>query len=235
MTPARITLITGANRGIGRELAAQLADTGHTVLVAARDGDAARTTVADLTAGRQNRRLAPVTLDVTDPESVAAAADRVRDDHGRIDVLVNNAAIHFDAWQTAVDADLAVVEEAMRTNLLGTWRVTQAFLPLLRAGRDPRIVMVSSEQASLERMGAGVPAYKTSKAAVNALGRILAAELADDGIAVDIASPGWTATDMGGDGGRPVADGAASVRHVVEAAADSGTGRFLQDGKDLPW
>ncbi|GAA1877860.1 SDR family NAD(P)-dependent oxidoreductase [Williamsia serinedens] len=235
MPDSRITLVTGANRGIGRALTAQLADRGHTVLLAARDPDAAKAAAADLSGGSPERAILPLTLDVTDPGSVTAAAELVRSEHGHLDVLVNNAAIHFDPWQTAVDADLTVVDEAIRTNLLGTWRVTQSFLPLLRGGHDPRIVIVSSEQASLARMGGGVPAYKTSKAAVNALGRMLAAELADDGITVDLASPGWTATDMGGDGGRPVDDGAASVRQVVELETGTGAGRFLQDGIELPW
>ena len=84
-------------------------------------------------------------------------------------------------------------------------------------------------------MGAGVPAYRTSKVALNGLTRMLAAELADDGITVDVASPGWTATDMGGEGGRPIADGAQSIRRVVELPDGTGTGRFFQDGAELPW
>lgn len=235
MPDTTITLITGANRGIGRELAAQLADRGHTVVVAARSAAAARSAVAELTDAAAARTVVPLVLDVIDPDSVRTAVDTVRADLGRLDVLVNNAAIHFDVWQSAVEADLDVVAEALHTNLIGTWRVTQAFLPLLRRGRSPRIVNVSSEQASLTRMAAGAPAYRTSKVALNGLTRVLAAELSDAGITVDAASPGWTATDMGGEGGRPITDGAESIRRVIELPAGTGTGRFFQDGTELPW
>ncbi|GAA1458996.1 SDR family NAD(P)-dependent oxidoreductase [Williamsia maris] len=235
MPDPTITLITGANRGIGRALAAQLADRGHTVVAAARTEEAARSAASELVDAGSARSIVPLVLDVTDPDSVRAAAENVDSDLGRVDVLVNNAAIHFDAWQSAVDADLDVVTAALNTNLIGTWRVTQAFLPLLRKGHSARIVNVSSEQASLTRMGAGVPAYRTSKVALNGLTRMLAAELADAGITVDVASPGWTATDMGGEGGRPVPDGAESIRRVIELPAGTGTGRFFQDGAELPW
>ena len=233
--PKLVILVTGSNRGIGRELVAQLADSGHTVLLAARRRDAAAEAAEELTAHRPTRTVVPVELDVNNPESVTRAADTVRSRFGSLDILVNNAAIHFDAFQNATDADLGIVAEALQTNLVGTWRVIQAFLPLLRSSDTPRIVNVSSEQASLERMGTGAPAYRTSKTAVNALTRVLAAELVDDGFVVHAASPGWTATDMGGEGGRPIADGAASIRQVIELAADAGTGRFFQDGIELPW
>ena len=106
---------------------------------------------------------------------------------------------------------------------------------MLRKAQGARIVNVSSEAGSLERMGAGTPAYGASKAALNALTRSLAAELAEDGITVHAASPGWTATDLGGEGGRPVAEGAASIKYVVDLPAEAGTGHFYQDEQILPW
>lgn len=233
--PNPVVLVTGSNRGIGRELVAQLADRGHTVLLASRSLAAAIETAEELTANQPHRTVLPLELDVNDTDSVVRAADTVRSQFGSLDILVNNAAIHFDAFQNATDADLDIVVEALQTNLIGTWQVIQAFLPLLRSSVAPRIVNVSSEQASLERMGTGAPAYRTSKTAVNALTRVLAAELAADGFVVHAASPGWTATDMGGEGGRPITDGAASIRQVVELPADAGTGRFYQDGIELPW
>src|SRR4051794_26080105 len=227
---ARVILITGANRGIGRELAVQLAADGDTVLLSARDGDAAAQAAAQI-----GGDVHPIQLDTSDPASIAAAAAKVEAEYGRLDVLVNNVGGIFDYAQQASSADLSVVQDALEINLFSTWRVTQALLPLLRKANGARIVNVSSEKASLDRMAAGVPAYSVSKAALNALTRNVAAELAKEGIDVQAASPGWTATDLGGEGGRPVAEGAASIRHVVNLPAASGTGGFYQDGKTVPW
>jgi NAD(P)-dependent dehydrogenase (short-subunit alcohol dehydrogenase family) len=230
---ARIALVTGGNRGIGRELVAQLSAAGDTALLGARNVVGARevaTALAD-TAGR----VEIVPLDVADPAGIARAARHVTNAHGRLDVLVNNAAIHYDTRQRGVDADLAVVREALETNLLGAWRVTQAFLPLLRRSARPRLVNVSSESGSLASMGGGTPAYSVSKAALNALTRVLADELRGDGVLVNAVCPGWTATDMGGRGGRPVADGAASVMWAVDLPDDGPTGGFFRDGERVPW
>jgi NAD(P)-dependent dehydrogenase (short-subunit alcohol dehydrogenase family) len=227
---ARIILITGANRGIGRELAKQLAADGDTVLLSARNIDAARKAAAEIRGD-----VHPMRLDASDEASIEAAAKAIELEHGRLDVLVNNVGGIFDYAQQASTADLSVVHQALEINLFSTWRVTKVMLPLLRKAVGARIVNVSSEKASLERMGAGVPAYSTAKAALNALTRNLAAELADAGITVNAASPDWTATDLGGEGGRPVSDGAASVRHVVNLPANGGTGGFYQDGKTVPW
>ena len=227
---ARIILITGANRGIGRELANQLAADGDTVLLGARDIGATTKAAAEIGGNAH-----AVQLDISSQASVDAATKRIAADFGRLDVLVNNVGGVFDYAQLASTADLAVVQQALDINLFSAWRVTQAMLPLLREAPGARIVNVSSEKASLERMAAGVPAYSTSKAALNALTRNLAAELADQGITVNVACPGWTATDLGGQGGRPVSEGAASIKYVVNLPADAGTGGFYQDGKNLPW
>jgi len=226
----RIILITGANRGIGRELAAQLAADGDTVLLSARNGDAAAQAAAEI-----GGDVHPIQLDVSDQASIEAAAKKIEAEHGRLDVLVNNVGGIFDYAQQASNADLGVVQEALNINLFSTWRVTQALLPLLPKAQGARIVNVSSEAASLERMGAGTPAYGASKAALNALTRSLAAELAADGITVHAASPGWTATDLGGEGGRAIAEGTASIKHVVNLPAAAGTGGYYQDQQALPW
>ena len=152
-----------------------------------------------------------------------------------MDVLVNNAAVHYDTWQSAVDVDLAVVREAIETNVLGSWQTTLAFLPLLRRSAHPRVVMVSSEAGSLASMDAGPPAYQISKAALNALTRTLAGTLRRDRVLVNAVCPGWVATDMGGPGGRDVADGAASVMHAVDLPDNGPTGTFTRDGRPVPW
>ncbi|WP_028804367.1 SDR family NAD(P)-dependent oxidoreductase [Streptomyces sp. 142MFCol3.1] len=221
-----IALVTGANRGIGREVARQLAAAGHTVLVTARSAEAAAE--AARAVGPDAR---PLRLDVTSGADITALAR----DLDALDVLVNNAAITYDTWQRATTADLDVVREAAETNLYGPWRLTQALLPLLRASAHPRIVNVSSEAASLAGMGGGTPAYSASKAALNALTRMLAAELRGDGVLVNAVCPGWVATDMGGPGGRPVEEGAASVVWAATLPDDGPTGGFFRDGRPLPW
>ena len=223
-----VSLVTGGNRGIGREVCRQLAARGHTVILTARSAEAADEAAQPIGA-------TPLQLDVTDTASVAAAMREVEARYGHLDVLVNNAAISYDTWQRATTADLGVVREAAETNLYGPWLMVQEFLPLLRRSAHPRIVNVSSESGSLAGMGGGTPAYTASKAALNALTRMLAAELRGDGILVNAVCPGWVATDMGGLGGRPVADGAASVVWAAVLPDSGPTGGFFRDGKPLPW
>jgi NAD(P)-dependent dehydrogenase (short-subunit alcohol dehydrogenase family) len=223
-----VTLVTGGNRGIGREVCRQLAARGHTVLLTARragDAEAAATATG----------AAPLRLDVIDPASVTDAVAAVTRRHGKLDVLVNNAAIGYDTWQRAMTADLGVVRQAAETNLYGPWLMAERFLPLLRASDHPRIVNVSSEAGSLAGMGGGTPAYAVTKAALNALTRMLAADLRAEGILVNAVCPGWVATGMGGPGGRPVADGAAGVVWAATLPDDGPTGGFFRDGRPLPW
>ncbi|WP_043267011.1 SDR family oxidoreductase [Streptomyces sp. CT34] len=237
-TATTVSLVTGATRGIGREVVRQLAALGHTALLTGRSPDAARRAADELReGGRDGARpdVRPLWLDVTDDRSVAIAAAQVADEFGRLDVLVNNAGIAYDTGQHAVTADLRAVREAAETNLYGPWRTAIAFVPLLRASAHPRLVNVSSEAGSLANMGGGTPAFAASKAALNALTRMLAAELRADGVLVNAVCPGWVATDMGGPGGRPVAEGAASVLYAVTLPDDGPTGGFFRDGRPLPW
>jgi NAD(P)-dependent dehydrogenase (short-subunit alcohol dehydrogenase family) len=170
-------------------------------------------------------------LDVTDAESIGRLAAELE----RVDVLVNNAAILYDTWNRAATVDLDVVREAMETNLYGAWAMSQALLPQLRRSGHGRIVNVSSEGGSLGSMGGGTPAYGVSKAALNAFTRTLAGELRGDGILVNAVCPGWVATDMGGPGGRPVEQGAASVVWAALLPDDGPTGGFFRDGEPVPW
>lgn len=240
MTQAKqIAIVTGANRGIGLEVVRQLAHKGLTVILGSRNlqkGEtaAAQLTDASLQAG-ESLRVFPHQLDVADPESITRLAAYVKQEFGQLDVLINNAGILYDTWQQPSTADLETVQEAITVNMLGSWRMCKAFVPLLRRSQHGRIVNVSSGAGSLARMNDTTPAYSVSKAALNAFTRTLAAELKGSGILVNAVCPGWVATDMGGSGGRPVEDGAASVVWAAMLPDDGPTGGFFQDGKPLPW
>ncbi|MCI0395910.1 MAG: SDR family oxidoreductase [Chloroflexi bacterium] len=233
MSDAPIALVTGANRGIGLELCRQLAQRGYTVLLGSRDLAKGEEAAANLK--RQGLDVLPVQLDVTDRYSIEQLRAQVESMFGRLDVLVNNAATLYDTWQRALNADLDIVLEALETNTLGAWQMCQAFVPLIRRSRHGRIVNVSSEAGSLAGMDAVAPAYNLSKVALNALTRMLAWELRGSHILVNSVCPGWVATDMGGAGGRPVAEGAASVLWAVTLPDGGPTGGFFRNGKPLPW
>jgi NAD(P)-dependent dehydrogenase (short-subunit alcohol dehydrogenase family) len=220
-----VALVTGGNRGIGLEVCRQLAHNGHDVILGSRDKAKGERAAAGI-----GERVRALQLDVADRRSVGRAAQELE----HVDVLVNNAAILYDTWANAIDTDLAEVHEALETNLFGAWRMTQAFLPHLRRSAHGRIVNVSSGSGSLSEMSAGTPAYSVSKAGLNALTRILAAELRNDGILVNAICPGWTDTDMG-QGGRPVSEGAAGIVWAAELQDDGPTGGFFRDGRPLAW
>lgn len=231
MTTSRpVALVTGANRGIGLEVSRQLAGRGHTVHLASRDLERGTRAAADLAGD-----VRAVQLDVTDTDSIDRAMAGIDDDHGRLDVLVNNAAVHYDTWQHALAPDFDVVDEALRTNVFGAWHTTIAAVPLLRRSDHPRVVNISSGGGALTGMGGGLPAYRLSKVSLNALTRMFAAELAGDRVLVNSVCPGWVATDMGGPGGRPVGDGAAGVTWAATLPDDGPTGGFFRDRLPLPW
>ncbi|MEM7539671.1 MAG: SDR family oxidoreductase [Chloroflexota bacterium] len=226
-----IAIVTGGNRGIGLEVCRQLAQHNHTVILGARDFAKGEQAAAQLKA----KNIIPRQLDVSDPDSITCLHEWVSSEFGVLDVLVNNAAIHYDTWQRAINADLAVVQEAVETNVYGPWRLCQTFLPLLRKSKHPRIVHVSSGGGALNGMGGGTPAYSMTKASLNALTLMLASELRADGILVNAICPGWVATDMGGWGGRPVEDGAKGIVWAATLGDDGPTGGFFRDGERIDW
>ena len=229
-----LALVTGANRGIGLGVVRHLAGLGFTVILGSRDAGKGRE-AAQLIGGERAGVIARQ-LDVTDQQSIEALRLWVEESFGRLDVLVNNAAILYDSWQRAATADLLTVREAFETNTLGAWRMCQAFIPLLRRSAHGRVVNVSSESGSLASMGGGTPAYSVSKAALNALTRMLADELKSSGVLVNSVCPGWVATEMGGrDAPRSVEEGAASVVWAATLPDGGPTGGFFRDGEPLPW
>jgi NAD(P)-dependent dehydrogenase (short-subunit alcohol dehydrogenase family) len=182
----RVALVSGGNRGLGLQVVRELAGRGVRVVLASRSVDSGRQAVELL--GGLAGRVAVRQLDVTDPASVERLAAWLRGRLGRCDVLVNNAAVLGDD-RDAATADLNVVSSTLETNLVGAWRLTQAVVPLMRQRRYGRIVNITSSLASLTSMGRGLPAYRISKSGLNALTRVLAAELAADGILVNACCP----------------------------------------------
>ena len=231
MADRPVALVSGANRGIGREIAAQLAARGYGVAVGGRDQAA-----ADAAAAGIGGEAHGVQIDVTDGQTVDRAVARTRDELGRLDALVNNGAIMPDLGESAAGIDLGLVREVLETNLLGAWRLTQAVLPLLRESPAPRIVNVSSGAGQLRDMGTGYPAYRTSKTALNALTRVLAGELAASGFKVNSVCPGWVRSDMGGAGApRSVQEGADTAVWLATLPGDGPTGGFFRDRAPIPW
>lgn len=238
-----VVLITGATRGLGREVARQCAEHGATVLISGRDATKTATIARELSAAGDVRALS-IGLDVTDDESVRAAAEALGADPGRLDVLINNAAACVDWNETASSADLKASQRVLDTNLYGPWRMIQALLPLLRESPHPRIVNVSSgagshgdEQFGLTRRAGAAASYGISKAAQNALTSTLAAELDSTPVLVNAACPGLTATWPGAEemGARPVADGAASIVWAASLPDDGPRGGLFRDGQPLAW
>jgi NAD(P)-dependent dehydrogenase (short-subunit alcohol dehydrogenase family) len=225
-----VALVTGANRGIGREVARQLAERGYQVLLSARDREKASAAAEEL-ARSTGAPVTPLTLDVADPQSISEAAERVRARPGRLDVLVNNAAIGSDFGVAGVEPDFAAIQRALDTNFYGAYRLTIELLGMLRESEHPRIVNVSSGMGGVSEMGGWSPGYRVSKAALNAMTRILATELRDAGFLVNSACPGFVNTDMGGPMGatKPVEDGAAGIVWLATLPDDGPSGGFFRD------
>jgi NAD(P)-dependent dehydrogenase (short-subunit alcohol dehydrogenase family) len=238
MAETRIALVTGANRGIGLEIVRQLARKGLIAVLGARDPDKGRAAAATLTS--EGLEAPVVALDVTDADSVRAAVAEVMDLFGRIDVLVNNAAILKEGFSpedaSVLDAPTEVVRATFETNTLGPLRLIQAVVPHMQARGYGRIVNLSSGAGQLAEMGGGFPAYRMSKAALNALTRITAAELGSGDIKVNSMCPGWVKTEMGGpDATRSVEKGAETAVWLATLPEDGPTGGFFRDKKPIPW
>ncbi|MBW8487229.1 SDR family oxidoreductase [Actinomadura parmotrematis] len=243
MSEQTIALVTGANKGIGYEIAAGLGALGHTVGVGARSPERLAEAVEKLRA--EGVDAFPVPLDVTSDESVAAAASLLGERFGRLDVLVNNAGVTGGVPQTPTTVTPEIVRTVVETNVIGVIRVTNAVLPLLRRSAAPRVVNVSSTVGSLARqsslpgaeaVGPVSAAYAPSKTFLNAVTLQYAKELHGTGILINAACPGYCATDLNGFSGvRTPREGAAMAVRLATLPDDGPSGSFFEDAGVVPW
>lgn len=226
MTP--IILITGAARGIGFAAAEQLAARGAKVIIGSRDAQRAAEAAAKL-------GVSSVEIDITGPASIDAAVKQIEHQHGRLDVLANNAAILLDHYQSLMELKPEVLLDTLNTNVVGTLRVSQAFAPLLARSGAPRIINVSSGAGQLDgEPQAWAPAYCISKTAVNMLTQQLTAALPD--VMVNSMCPGWCRTEMGGSDAPSTADeGADTLVWLALDAPHDLRGRFVKNRTVIAW
>jgi NAD(P)-dependent dehydrogenase (short-subunit alcohol dehydrogenase family) len=231
-TKERIALVTGANKGIGFEVARQLARQNFRVFIGARNAKAGRAAVGKL---RDQGTVTFLEIDVSRPDSVRRAAEEFSKVAGHLDTLVNNAGILLDDDKNVLTIMPETFETTLRTNTLGPLIVSQAFVPMLKKSDAPRIVNVSSGGGQLsEGADSWAPAYCISKTALNGVTVQLAAALPK--FAVNSVCPGWVRTDMGGrNATRSVEQGAAGVVWLASDAPQKETGKFWRDRKVIPW
>jgi NAD(P)-dependent dehydrogenase (short-subunit alcohol dehydrogenase family) len=232
-----VAVVTGAYRGLGLETCRQLAGQGYTVVLTARRDREGEGAASGLRAEGLDVRFSP--LDVRDETSVLRLGDFLQATFGGLDVLVNNAGIFPDPGpgsgrDSVFDASLEAVRLAMETNALAPLRLCQVLIPLMR-GRG-RVVNVSSGMGQLSDMNGCCPAYRLSKAALNAVTRILADELKGTGVKVNSVCPGWVRTDMGGpQAPLPVEEGARGIVWAATLPEDGPSGGFFRHGEPIPW
>lgn len=234
----RVALVTGANKGIGFEIGRQLARAGLSVILTARDPAKGEKAAKELSGEGLDVAFEP--LDVASETSIRVLAERVAKSRGRLDALVNNAGIFLDkdedAAGMALSAKVDTIRRTMETNVYGPLLLSQAFVPLMEKGGYGRIVMLSSGLGQLSDMQGAWPGYRLSKAALNALTRILAAETSGRNILVNTMCPGWVKTDMGGAGATRTVEQGADTAVWLATLPDGGpTGGFFRDRKPIPW
>ncbi|HTL53687.1 MAG TPA: SDR family oxidoreductase [Planctomycetota bacterium] len=241
----RIALVTGGNRGLGLETCRQLGQAGHTVVLTARDEAQGRAAVQQLSREGLHPRFYP--LDVTNAGSIAALIKLVEREFGRLDILINNAAVYLDGrdaqgghseQKSILEIEADLLRRTMETNVYGPLLLVQAAAPLLKKSACARVVNVSSGAGQLSSPRQFEPAYRISKTALNALTVIQAAHFQDAGIPVKVncVCPGWCKTDMGGP--RAPRDPVEGARGIVWAALlpdDAPTGQFFRDMQPIPW
>lgn len=228
----RIALVTGANRGIGKQVSVDLAKQGIYVLIGARNPGEAEDTLAAVKAVGKGEILS---LDVSKEQSISAALDTITGSFGKLDILVNNAGIFADPG-SFFDTTSEDLHRTLLVNLYGPLRLIQTFLPMMIQNDFGRIVNVSSGMGQLSEMGSGYPAYRISKTAINALTNVASAEAVGKNIKINSVCPGWVKTDMGGASAtRPVEKGAETIVWAATLPDGGPTGKFFRDKKEISW
>jgi NAD(P)-dependent dehydrogenase (short-subunit alcohol dehydrogenase family) len=229
-----VALVTGANRGIGFEVCRQLATQGLRVILTGRDAGRSRQAASEL--AKSGVDVSPAVLDVGDTGSIRALEEHVRTTYGRLDVLVNNAAVLLAEDRNVLETSLDELRATLDTNVGGALAVCQAFVPGMVRRQYGRVVNVSSAAGQLSTMGTYAPAYSISKAALNAVTRQIAAATAGTGVLVNCANPGWVRTRMGGSNApRSVEQGADTIVWLSTLPANGPTGGFFSDRRAIDW
>ena len=231
----RIALVTGGNRGIGYAICRTLAARGLTVVLTARDSKEGARAAEKL--GQEGLAVEFRVLDVTSEDGVKNCVDEILKQHGRIDVLVNNAGVMLDPRGSRVlTSELKTYRDTLEANFFGPLRLSRAIVPGMKRHRYGRIVNMSSGLGQLHDMGSGTPAYRISKTTLNALTRILAADLANTGVLVNAMNPGWVRTRMGGEGApRAPEEAADTAAWLATLPEDGPTGGLFHDRKAVDW
>jgi NAD(P)-dependent dehydrogenase (short-subunit alcohol dehydrogenase family) len=238
----RVALVTGGNRGIGYAIGRSLAQRGITVILGVRDPNKGASACSRLQGEGLDVNFE--LLDVTDEDSVQTALKHIQAQFDRLDVLVNNAGIMIDGNQSTLDVDPITIEKTLQTNVIGPLRLCQNCIALMKAGGYGRIVNMSSRLGSLSEMAdpgsvhAGVrsPAYRLSKAALNAVTTLIAGEVRDANILVNSACPGWVRTALGGDQAPLTPEQGADTPVWLATLPDGGpTGGFYRERTQIPW
>jgi NAD(P)-dependent dehydrogenase (short-subunit alcohol dehydrogenase family) len=231
----RTALITGANKGIGKEIARQLAQRGFAVFIGARDIVKGRETAEELC--QAGYEATCIQIDVTDPVSIRTACGTFSQKADHLDILVNNAGILEDHGEDILKLNAEMLDRTLKTNVIGPILVIQDFLQHLRKSPSGgRIINVSSGAGALKDMDTYAPAYSISKTALNAVTKQFAGALKDENIVVNCVDPGWVRTDMGGlSAGRSVEKGAETIVWLATEASVAETGKFWHDKKEVDW
>ncbi|MCY1014858.1 SDR family oxidoreductase [Pyxidicoccus sp. MSG2] len=230
----RVALVTGANRGIGLEVCRQLAARGIRVALTARNEDKGRPAAKAL--AEQGLPVTFFPLDVTREESMVQTVEAVTRELGRLDILVNNAAVALDMKQPGLELGMDTVRTTLETNVHGPLRLIQLCVPVMRQQGYGRIVNVSSGLGSFSRLAAGKLAYRISKASLNAMTCVFADELKDTNILVNAVTPGWVRTHLGGiRAERSVEEGSEGIVWLATIPDDGPRGKFFKDRDEFPW
>jgi NAD(P)-dependent dehydrogenase (short-subunit alcohol dehydrogenase family) len=230
----KIALVTGGNRGIGFMAGKMMAQAGLRVILGSRDLEAGKRAVDELKS--EGIDVETCQLEVTDTESIDGAKDYVLDKHGRLDVLVNNAGVDSDIDDNGLDVSIDLVREIFEVNVYGCLRLCQVFIPIMKEHNFGRVINVSSDMGALSQMSAQSVGYRMSKAALNAMTRVLASEVKGYNIKINTMSPGWVRSDMGGPTApRSLEEGADTIVWLALHPDDGPSGEFFKDRKPLAW